>query len=43
MSLPSRYALSLNALTAAFNSRVLALMSPEGSIGAPTMIVTPRR
>ena len=32
-----------NALTAAFSSLVITLMSPDASIGAPTMIVTPRR
>ena len=33
----------LNPTTAAFNSRVFSLTSPDGSIGAPMKIVTPRR
>ena len=33
----------LNPTTAAFKARVLSFTSPDGSIGAPTTIVAPRR
>ena len=42
---PKLYTLvpGFNPTTAAFKARVLSLTSPDGSIGAPMTIVTPRR